>query len=137
MNNSIWQRCDVSNVDKIVYVSRWVSSLNLATEWRNSLPETQLLTLIAILALQGEKIEWDKKIGFHIDERLQPLGWLVLAANDEAKIYAQIGRGRETSDLYLLITDDMSAYVADYGGSNSWHVRCGGWRINNGKHENL
>ncbi len=129
MNNSIWQRCDVSEVDKIVYVTRWVSSLDLAAEWRLGVEQTHPLTKLAILTLQGEKIEWDKKIGFHIDERLQPLGWLVLAANDEAKVYVQIGRGRETNDLYLLITDDMSAYVADYGGSNSWHVRCGGWRL--------
>lgn len=128
-DDSIWRRCDVEDVNQVVYVSGQVNSERLVTDWPLGVVQAQILTIRAVLGLRGELIQWDTEIGFHIDERLHHLGWLVLAADDEAKVYAQIWIGRDSDDLYILATDDMTHYVADYGGCDCWHVKCGGWRV--------
>jgi hypothetical protein len=133
-DQSIWHRCDTSNVDAVVFMDRYTSSSLLYDTpevWLSGDVNRDLPTITGILNLQGRVLEWNNVNGFDdsITEQLRSVGWEILVADEIPVVWSQWWQGRTTGDFYVLITNDMRHYVADYGGSDSWHVKCGGWIV--------
>lgn len=76
----------------------------------------------AFEALEREPVDWNASTGFQIPEAAYAVGWLTLvyAARIE---YAQVVRGRDSGNVYLIVTDSLREFVASYGGANAWHTR--------------
>lgn len=82
-------------------------------------------------SLASERIDWNPVNGFQIPERAHHEGWLTIlyAAREGDYVYAsrityaQVVRGVETGDVYLIVTDSLREFVASYGGANAWHTR--------------
>ena len=131
---SIFNRCNTDSVTGVVYLSGVYSSIlldNVPSTWQNGELSVNIPTVLAILKLEGTPLEWNKETGFDdsINDRLRPVGWEILVSGETPIIWMQWWTGIDTRNFYVFITDDMAHYVADYGGSNSWHVKCGGWVI--------
>lgn len=78
-------------------------------------------------ALEREPVDWNADTGFQIAEPAHAVGWLTLVYAERIE-YAQVVRGVETGDVYLIVTDSLREYVADYGGSEAWHST-GAYRV--------
>lgn len=73
-------------------------------------------------ALEREPVDWNASTGFQIPEAAHAVGWLTLVY--AARItYAQTVRGQQSGDVYLITTDSLREFQADYGGEVSWHSR--------------
>jgi len=128
----IWTHCDIRNVDGVVFLNeRYVATTLYDTPgiWVEGAVSYDLPTITAVTQLEGVHLDWNSTDGFAIYEIVDVVGWQILLRGDAPITWAQWWRGRETNDFYVLATDDMNHYVADYGGSDSWHVRCGGWIV--------
>lgn len=72
--------------------------------------------------LTRERIDWNASSGFQIPEAAHAVGWLTLVYADRIE-YAQVVRGRDSGDVYMIVTDSLREFVASYGGANTWHTR--------------
>ena len=130
---SIWSRCDISQVDGVVYVGSHIRSITFDEQpdvWRLSTVTRDIPTVSAILALRGQQVKWDKVNGFAMSEYANPIGWEVLLRGEEPMFWAQWYRGVDTNRLYAFVTNSMERYTADYGGAKTWHVLKGAWLVN-------
>jgi hypothetical protein len=119
-DQSIWGRCDTSEVDAVVWLDRYTSSsllYDMPEIWLSGDVNRDLPTVTALLNLRGRILEWNRVNGFDdsITEQLRPVGWEILVANETPVVWSQWWQGRTTGDFYVLITNDMRHYVAAAG----------------------
>jgi hypothetical protein len=72
--------------------------------------------------LAREPVTWNSSTGFQIPERAHAVGWLTLIYAERIE-YMQVVRGVETGSVYLIVTESLREFVADYGGESAWHTR--------------
>jgi hypothetical protein len=132
---SVWSRCDVSGVNGTVFMDDVYSiALNETPNiWLTGDINRDYPTVVSVLKLKGRTLAWNSTNGFDnsIPERLRYVGWEILLRDNTPVVWSQWWLGIETGNFYIFNTSDMDHYVADYGGSNSWHVLCGGWLVDN------
>ena len=60
-------------------------------------------------------------------EPAHAVGWLCHVYRDRFE-YAQVVRGTQSGDVYLITTDSLREFVGSYGGAYTWHSR-GAYRV--------